>query len=621
MIQATPVFLVPLDRMKDLRTLNIYFRKYRGRLLLGLLFVSLSNYFGILAPQITGYVVDQVEFRMHNDASSLQADLPTKTFYDPLVEAFIRVMDAGQRPFSSLVLWCGILLLAVALLRGFFMFLMRQTLIVMSRHIEYDQKRALYDQYQRLDAGFYKSNRTGDLMSRISEDVSRVRMYTGPSIMYLTNLTVLIGFSLFYMFRENALLTLYVLSPLPILAAAIYFVNNVINRRSERIQAQLSDITTHAQESYSGIRVIKSFGQEAAMSGFFRRHAEDYRHSTLGLAMVEAVYFPSIGLLIGLSTLLTIFMGGIYQLNNEVSSGTIAEFVVYINMLTFPVSAIGWVASMIQRAAASQKRINEFLNTEPTVKDPSGPSILPRFNEIRFNQVCFTYPNTGIQALTNFSLTIKKGEKVAIIGKTGSGKSTIAQLLLRHFDPTSGDIRIDGSALYKLKLSSLRDGISYVPQDTFLFSASIAQNIRFGDPYADDDMIRTAARRAAIDTEIESFPDGYQTKVGERGVNLSGGQKQRISIARALCRKAPVLIFDDCLSAVDAATEHRILSGLKEALQERTAIIITHRIFSLLEFDRILVLENGSIIESGTHEQLLALQGYYYHLHRKQQER
>lgn len=607
--------------MKDLRTLNIYFKKYRGRLMLGLLFVFLSNYFGILAPQITGYVVDQVEVRMRNPGSGPAADIPTKAFYDPLVESFIQVMDVSQRSFSNLVLWCGILLLAVALLRGFFMFLMRQTLIVMSRHIEYDQKRELYDHYQRLDAAFYRSNRTGDLMSRISEDVSRVRMYTGPSIMYLTNLTVLIGFSLFYMFRENVMLTLYVLSPLPILAAAIYYVNNIINRRSERIQAQLSDITIHAQESFSGIRVIKSFGQEAAMSGFFRRHAEAYRHSTLGLAMVEAVYFPSIGLLIGLSTLLTIFMGGIYQLNHQVSSGTIAEFVVYINMLTFPVSAIGWVASMIQRAAASQKRINEFLDTEPNVKDPIGPSIIPRFNEICFDRVSFTYPNTGIRALCDFSLSVKKGEKIAIIGKTGSGKSTIAQLLLRHFDPTSGNILLDGRDLRTMKLATLRGGISYVPQDTFLFSASIAQNIRFGAPDADDEMIKVAAKRAAIDAEIESFPQGYQTKVGERGVNLSGGQKQRISIARALCSTAPVLIFDDCLSAVDAATEYRILSGLKEALQDRTAIIITHRIFSLLEFDRILVLEDGKIIESGTHEELLSLQGYYSSLFRKQQER
>jgi ATP-binding cassette subfamily B protein len=607
--------------MKELATLNVYFRKYRGRLLLGLLFVFLSNYFGILAPQITGYVVDQVEVRMGQSSAGSEAKVPGKAFYDPLVETFIRTMDVEHRPFSSLVLWCGILLLSVALLRGFFMFLMRQTLIVMSRHIEYDQKRELYDHYQRLDAAFYKANRTGDLMSRISEDVSRVRMYTGPSVMYLTNLTVLIGFSLFYMFRENAMLTLYVLSPLPILAAAIYYVNNVINRRSERIQAQLSDITIHAQESYSGIRVIKSFGQESAMSGFFRHHAEDYRHSTLGLAMVEAVYFPSIGLLIGLSTLLTIFMGGIYQLNQQVSSGTIAEFVVYINMLTFPVSAIGWVASMIQRAAASQKRINEFLNTEPKVKDLLGPSRVPDFHEIRFEEVSFTYPNTGIRAITDFNLTVKRGEKVAIIGKTGSGKSTIAQLLLRHFDPTSGTIHLDGTDLRQFKLQSIRDGISYVPQDTFLFSASIAQNIRFGDPDADDQKIRNAARRAAIDAEIEAFPDGYDTRVGERGVNLSGGQKQRISIARALCRQAPVLIFDDCLSAVDAATEHRILAGLKEALTDRTAIIITHRIFSLLEFDRILVLEDGKIVESGTHDQLLALQGYYNALHRKQQER
>jgi ATP-binding cassette subfamily B protein len=604
--------------MNDLRSLNKFFRKYRGRLLLGILFVFLSNYFGILAPQITGFVVDEVEQRMSGGSVDTESSVRTKAFYDPLVAAFIRVFDVEDRPFSNLVLWCGSLLLLVALLRGFFMFLMRQTLIVMSRHIEYDQKKELYDHYQRLDSSFYKSNRTGDLMSRISEDVSRVRMYTGPCIMYLTNLTVLIAFSLFYMLRENVTLTLLVLSPMPLLAAAIYFVNNVINRRSEKIQAQLADITTHAQESYSGIRVIKSFSQESAMSRFFKHHAENYRNSSLGLTMVEAVYFPSIGLLIGLSTLLTILIGGIYQLNHQISSGTIAEFVVYINMLTFPVSAIGWVASMIQRAAASQKRINEFLHTRALVTDPVKPVNMEEFREYRFENLSFTYRNTGIIALKDFSLTIKKGEKIAIIGKTGSGKSTLSQLMLRHVDPTIGSVYINGIDLKDYSLQDLRGLVSYVPQDTFLFSATIADNIRFGNPDATDQMIRQAARQAAVDSEIESFPQGYLTKVGERGVNLSGGQKQRISIARALCKMTPVLLFDDCLSAVDAATEHRILTGLHEAMKDRTSIIITHRIFTLLDFDRIIVLDDGKIVESGTHEQLMGQNGYYSSIYNKQ---
>jgi ATP-binding cassette subfamily B multidrug efflux pump len=605
--------------MKDLRSLNTFFRKYRGRLLLGILFVFLSNYFGILAPQITGFVVDEVEQRMSGVSLNSGSIVKAKAFYDPLVAEFIRVFDVKDRPFSQLVFLCGTLLLVVALLRGFFMFLMRQTLIVMSRHIEYDQKRALYDHYQRLDSSFYKSNRTGDLMSRISEDVSRVRMYTGPSIMYLVNLTVLIAFSLFYMLRENVTLTLLVLSPMPLLAAAIYYVNNVINRRSEKIQAQLADITTHAQESYSGIRVIKSFSQESAMSRFFKQHAENYRSSSLGLTMVEAVYFPSIGLLIGLSTLLTILVGGIYQLDHEISSGTIAEFVVYINMLTFPVSAIGWVASMIQRAAASQKRINEFLHTRALVTDPVHPVKMEEFQECRFENLSFKYLNTGIVALKDFSLTIKKGEKVAIIGKTGSGKSTLTQLMLRHVDPTSGSVNINGVDLKQYSMQDIRGLISYVPQDTFLFSASIADNIRFGNPDATDQMIRQAARQAAVDSEIESFPQEYQTKVGERGVNLSGGQKQRISIARALCKTTPVLLFDDCLSAVDAATEHRILAGLHEAMKDRTSIIITHRIFTLLDFDRIIVLDDGKIVESGTHEELMVQNGYYSSIYQKQQ--
>ena len=606
--------------MNHLRAVNKYFQKYRWRLILGVVFIIVSNYFGILAPQITGYVVDKVEHQI-KVVKALSTEAPiVKSFYDPLVQQFIHIVEDADMPFSRLILFCGILLLAVALLRGFFMFLMRQTIIVMSRHIEFDQKNEVYNHYQSLDTHFYKTHSTGDLMSRMAEDVSRVRMYTGPALMYLVNLSALISFSLFYMFRKNAELTLYVLSPLPILAIAIYFVNNIINKRSEQIQEQLSDLTTNAQESYSGIRVIKSFVQEKSMLRFFSKNADAYRNSAVNLAKVEAVYFPSIGLLIGLSTLLTIFIGGIYQVNNQISSGTIAEFVVYINMLSFPVSAIGWVASMIQRASASQKRLNEFLETKPVIADQPGAVELDSIKDISFHNLGFVYPHTGIRAINNFSLEIRKGEKVAIIGRTGSGKSTIAQLLLRMYDPGSGDIRINGTDLRNIKLSSLRKRISFVPQDVFLFSDTVKNNIRFGADGATDEEVLTAARQAAVDGEIEGFAEGYETMIGERGVNLSGGQKQRLSIARALCKESDLLLFDDCLSAVDAKTEKLILSGLYEVMKDRTAIIITHRIFSLFEFDKIIVLEDGTITEHGRHAELMALNGYYSELYHKQQD-
>ena len=611
---------VPLLFMNHLRAVNKYFQKYRWRLILGVLFIIVSNYFGILAPQITGYVVDKVEHQI-KVVKAISSEAPiVKSFYDPLVQQFIHIVEDADMPFSRLILFCGILLLAVALLRGFFMFLMRQTIIVMSRHIEFDQKNEVYSHYQSLDTHFYKTHSTGDLMSRMAEDVSRVRMYTGPALMYLVNLSALISFSLFYMFRKNAELTLYVLSPLPILAIAIYFVNNIINKRSEQIQEQLSDLTTNAQESYSGIRVIKSFVQEKSMLRFFSNNADAYRNSAVNLAKVEAVYFPSIGLLIGLSTLLTIFIGGIYQVNNQISSGTIAEFVVYINMLSFPVSAIGWVASMIQRASASQKRLNEFLETKPEIADQPGAVELDSIKDISFHKLGFVYPHTGIRAINNFSLEIRKGEKVAIIGRTGSGKSTIAQLLLRMYDPGSGDIRINGTDLRNIQHSSLRKRISFVPQDVFLFSDTVKNNIRFGADGATDEEVFTAARQAAVDSEIEGFAEGYETMIGERGVNLSGGQKQRLSIARALCKESDLLLFDDCLSAVDAKTEKLILSGLYEVMKDRTAIIITHRIFSLFEFDKIIVLEDGTITEQGRHAELMALNGYYSELFHKQQD-
>lgn len=576
----------------------------------------ISNYFGILAPQITGFIVDKVANHTSVVNAGANAIHSKRSFYDPLVFWVTQKMEKGMS-FSHIILLSGIILLILALLRGFFMYLMRQTIIVMSRHIEYDQKNEIFNHYQLLDVSFYKIHSTGDLMSRMSEDVSRVRMYTGPSIMYLINLTVLITLSLFYMFSTNWVLSLYVLSPLPVLAIFIYYVNTIIIRKSEHIQSQLSDLTSNAQESYSGIRVIKSFVQEQSMADFFKINSEKYRKSAIGLAGIEALYYPSIGLLIGLSTLLTIYIGGKYQIQHEISAGTIAEFVVYINMLTFPVSALGWVASMIQRAIASQKRINEFLLTKSQLKEHKQTDHFIE-GKITFKNVKFTYEHTGIEALKGLDLEILAGQKVAIIGQTGSGKSTIAYLLLRFFDPQSGHIKIDEIPITDIDLQHLRKQIGYISQDVFLFSDTIYQNIAFGPEHLGIEKIKEAAKQASVLEEINNLKEGFQTKIGERGVTLSGGQKQRVSIARALAKPSKILIFDDCLSAVDTGTEKKILSGLSKALTGKTAIIITHRIFSLIKFDQIIVIKDGIITEKGNHSELMYLNGYYAQLYQKQ---
>lgn len=588
--------------MKELKYLNHYFLKYKWLLIFGTVFVIAANIFKVVSPRILGFALDMIAENI--------------SFYKSF-EGF-DLQSALQSSLNKKLLFFCLVYFAAALLSGFFTFFMRQTIIVMSRYIEFDLKNEIYQHYQALDIAFYKRNNTGDLMNRITEDVARVRMYLGPALMYGLNVLFLFSFVIYTMVNINLQLTFWVLLPMPVLALSIFYVNGLINKSSEKIQEQLSNLTSHAQEFYSGIRVLKSFVQEKFALKFYEKESENYKEKSLELARIEALFFPIMVFLIGLSNIIVIFVGGRQVMQGLISPGNLLEFVMYVNMLSWPITSIGWVASIIQRAAASQKRINKFLQTNPTIKSANTDSL--KINgTIEFNNVSFTYPDTGIKALKNVSFRIKKGEKWALIGKTGSGKSTIADLIFRLYDAQTGEIKIDNKNITQLNLTELRSQIGYVPQDVFLFSDTIRDNIRFSNIELSEESVVEAAKNASIHKEILEFPKGYNTIVGERGVTLSGGQKQRISIARTLIKKPEILIFDDALSAVDVNTEHIILKNLNNSIDGKTVIVITHRIFSLMDFDGIIVLGDGEIIETGTHESLMQLNGSYAETYQMQQ--
>jgi len=589
--------------MKSLSYLNKYFFKYRWRLLLGVLFVTVSNLFGVFMPQVIRYAFDV---------------LPETIAAYRLFDGF-EAQASLYETFSTTVLYFGALVLGLAIVKGFFMFLMRQTIIVMSRLIEYDLKNEIYQHYQELSLAFYKRNKTGDLMNRISEDVSRVRMYLGPAIMYTINLLVMFILVIVTMLSVNVELTLYVLTPLPLLSITIYYVSNIINRKSERVQRQLSVLSSFVQEAFSGIRVIKAYNRVDKKQADFTEDCNTFKDRSLELVKVNATFMPIMIMLIGLSTILTIFIGGRLAINGQITTGNIAEFVIYVNMLTWPVAAVGWVTSLVQRAAASQERINEFLKQTPDIVNPTEEEHGVTGN-IKFSNVSFTYPDSGIEALKDVSFELKRGKSLAIIGRTGSGKSTIANLLCRLYDVSSGSINIDDTDIRQINLSELRSKTGYVPQEVFLFSETIGSNIAFGEKQDENDhsAIEQAAKDAAVYANIIEFPNGFDTKIGERGITLSGGQKQRISIARAIIKTPDILIFDDCLSAVDTETESTIIGNLKRIMEEKATIIISHRVSSIKHCDQILVLDEGQISEKGNHQELIDKGGIYFDLYQKQ---
>ena len=587
--------------MKHLFVLNRLFWKYRWRLLTGIGFVALANYFSVLQPRMVRYALDEVIANMR--------------LY-PVLDGFDAQGMLGKALGEQLLFFGG-LVLSFALIMGVFMFFMRWTIIVMSRLMEYDIRKEIYDHYQLLTTAFYKRNSTGDLMSRITEDVSKVRMYLGPAILYGINLVSLFILVIQAMIQVSPMLTLFSLLPLPVLSVSIYYVSELINRKSGLIQKQLSFLNTVAQEVYSGIRVVKSYVQEKAMIRYFNDESETFKAKSLDLARVDALFFPFMVLMIGISTVITIYVGGLQVFSGQITTGNIGEFVIYVNMLTWPVTSIGWVASIIQQAEASQQRINEFLATEPELQDGQVPMEVLE-GRIECRNMSFTYPDTGIEALKEVSFSLQPGQKMAVVGRTGRGKSTLAELLLRLYDVSSGELELDGRPIREWRLRDLRNQIGYVPQDVFLFSDTVAANIAFGHPEADASAIASFAEAAAVSQDIERLPAAYETLVGERGVTLSGGQKQRISLARALIKRPRLIILDDCLSAVDTDTEKQILQHLDEELRDASVLVITHRITSMMDFDHILVLDQGRVVEQGTHTELLERRGAYAELYELQ---
>tara|TARA_B100001063_G_scaffold235522_1_gene254185 strand:+ start:33898 stop:35664 length:1767 start_codon:yes stop_codon:yes gene_type:complete len=580
------------------------------------LFVGISNIFAIYPAQVIREAFDAVaqsdELKSIAEASEAidTEETPEISFFT----SFTENMSLGE----ALLFFAGLVLL-LALLQGIFTFFTRQTIIIMSRLIEYDLKNEIYQHYQELSMSFYKKNNTGDIMNRISEDVTRVRMYLGPGIMYTINLLVRFALVVAVMVSIDLELTLYALAPLPVLSILIYYISNKINLKSEVVQRHLSRLSTFSQESFSGIRIIKSFVKEKYMNESLDKEAEEYKSKNLDLVRLEAFFAPVMMMLIGLSTILTVYIGGLKAIEGEISLGNIAEFIIYVNMLTWPVTALGWVTSIIQRAAASQERVNEFLQTKPDIQNPSDEPFELK-GKITFKDVSFVYPESGTLALDKISFEVKPGETLAIIGRTGAGKSTIADLICRLFDANEGEVLIDDKNIKEINLNALRSEIGYVPQEVFLFSDSIRNNISFGitEEVVPIERIEEAAKKAVIHHSIAEFPKKYDTELGERGITLSGGQKQRISIARAIIDEPHILIFDDCLSAVDTETEEKILNNLKPLMKQRSTVIISHRISSVQHADQILVLEEGRLIEKGKHNELIEQKGVYYETYQKQ---
>lgn len=589
--------------MKELKYLNKYLLKYKWHLILGLVFVIISNVFQIIPAQMVRHsidlVVDNIRVYRAFDNSAAQ-------------ESFFKI-------FASGILLYAILILVMALLRGVFLYFVRQTLIVMSRLVEYDLKNEVFEHYQTLPLSFYRRNNTGDLMNRISEDVGRVRMYLGPSIMYGMQLITLFVMLIPVMFAISAKLTWYALIPLPLLSISIFYVNNIIEYRSEQIQKSQSRLSTFVQEAFSGIRVLKSFTREKESVENFTTETDEYKHQSLKLTRVQSLFFPLIMGLIGLSTILTVYAGSVEVINGSLTFGNIAEFIIYVNLLTWPVASLGWTTSLVQRAEASQKRINEFLKTKTDIISEKNLNQELQ-GKVEFDKVSFTYPDTGIQALKDVSFSILPGQSLAIIGTTGSGKSTVSSLISRLYDVTSGEVRIDDVPIKHFDLLSLRSQTGIVPQDVFLFSDTIYNNIAFGLLNPEESKVMQAAKDADVYANIMSFPQGFGTRVGERGITLSGGQKQRVSIARAVAREPKILILDDALSAVDTKTENTILNSMKKIMQGRTSIIISHRVSSAKLANKIIVLHEGKIVEEGTHESLLAHNGTYRELYDKQMQ-